>query len=77
MAAHSRILAWRIHAQRTLEGYSLRGRTALDMTERTHTCNWVMPSTTPLCARAMRGTWPLIWGCLGDWLQGLGLGPSR
>ena len=39
MATHSSILAWRIHGQRSLAGYSPRGRRELDMTEATkHTC---------------------------------------
>ena len=33
MATHSRILAWRIHGQRSLEGYSSWGHTELNMTE--------------------------------------------
>ena len=38
MATHSRILAWRIHRQRSLAGYSPWGRKELDMTESlTHT----------------------------------------
>ena len=34
MATHSRILAWRIHGQRSLVGYSLWGCKGLDVTER-------------------------------------------
>ena len=38
MATHSSILAWRIHGQRSLEGYSLWGLKEPDMTEQlTHT----------------------------------------
>ena len=38
MATHSSILAWRIHGQRSLVGYSPCGRKELDMTEQlTHT----------------------------------------
>ena len=33
MATHSSNLAWRIHGQRSLEGYSPWGRKDLDMTE--------------------------------------------
>ena len=33
MATHSSILAWRIHGQRSLAGYSPLGLKALDMTE--------------------------------------------
>ena len=36
MAIHSSILAWRIHGQRSLVGYSPRGRKESDMTERLH-----------------------------------------
>ena len=36
MATHSSILAWRIHGQRSLVGYSPRGRKESDMTERLH-----------------------------------------
>ena len=34
MAAHSSVLAWRIHSQRSLVGYSPRGHKESDMTER-------------------------------------------
>ena len=38
MATHFSILAWRIHGQRSLVGYSPWGRKELDMTEQlTHT----------------------------------------
>ena len=37
MATHFRILAWKIHRQRILSGYSLWGCKELDMTEGTHT----------------------------------------
>ena len=37
MATHSSILAWRIHGQRSLVGYSPWGRKELDMTKHTHT----------------------------------------
>ena len=37
MATHSSILAWRIHGQRSLEGYSLWGLKESDMTEQLHT----------------------------------------
>ena len=38
MATHSGILAWRIHGQRSLAGYSPWSQTESDMTERlTHT----------------------------------------
>ena len=33
MATHSSILAWRIHGQRSLVGYSLWGYTELNITE--------------------------------------------
>ena len=33
MATHSNILAWRIHEQRSLAGYSPRGHKESDMTE--------------------------------------------
>ena len=33
MATHSNILAWRIHGQRSLLGYSTWGHKELDMTE--------------------------------------------
>ena len=33
MATHSSILAWRIHGQKSLVGYSPQGHTELDMTE--------------------------------------------
>ena len=33
VATHYSILAWRIHGQRSLVGYSLWGHTASDMTE--------------------------------------------
>ena len=36
MATHSSILAWRIHGQRGLVGYSPWGHKELDMTERAH-----------------------------------------
>ena len=36
MATHSSILAWRIRGQRTLVGYSPRGRKESDTTERLH-----------------------------------------
>ena len=36
MAAHSSTLAWKIHGQRSLVGYSPWGRKELDMTERLH-----------------------------------------
>ena len=35
MAARSSILAWRIHGQRGLEGYSAQGHTVSDMTKAT------------------------------------------
>ena len=35
MAAHSSILAWRIHREWNLVGYSPRGRTVSDTTEAT------------------------------------------
>ena len=35
MATHSSTLAWRIHGQRSLVGYSPRGHKELDMTEAT------------------------------------------
>ena len=34
MATHSSILAWKIHGQRSLVGYSLWGHNELDMAER-------------------------------------------
>ena len=38
MATHPSTLAWRFHGQRSLEGYSPRGRRELDTTEwQTHT----------------------------------------
>ena len=37
MATHSSILAWKIHGQRSLVGYSPWGRTESNMTEHTHT----------------------------------------
>jgi len=36
MATHSSILAWRIRGQRSLVGYSPRGRKESDTTERLH-----------------------------------------
>ena len=36
MATHFSILAWRIHGQRSLTGYSPWGRKELDMTKRFH-----------------------------------------
>ena len=36
MSTHFSILAWRTHGQRSLVGYSPRGRKELDMTERLH-----------------------------------------
>ena len=36
MATHSSILAWKSHGQRSLVGYSPRGRKELDTTERLH-----------------------------------------
>ena len=36
MAIHSSILAWRIHGQRSLVGYSPRGRKESDTTEQLH-----------------------------------------
>ena len=36
MATHSSILAWRIHGQRSLAGYSPRDRKESDMTEQLH-----------------------------------------
>ena len=36
MATHSSILAWRIHGQRSLVGYSPGGRKESDTTERLH-----------------------------------------
>ena len=39
MATHSSILAWRIHRQRSLAGYSPQGRKESDMTKATeHAC---------------------------------------
>ena len=35
MAAHSSVLAWRIHGQRSLAGYSPWGHKESDMTEAT------------------------------------------
>ena len=39
MATHSSIFAWKIHGQKSLTGYSLRGRKESDRTEQpsTHT----------------------------------------
>ena len=37
MVTHSSILAWRIHGQRSLEGYSSMGRKESDMTKCAHT----------------------------------------
>ena len=37
LATHTSILAWRIHGQRSLVGYSPWGRKELDTTEHTHT----------------------------------------
>ena len=37
MATHSSILAWRIHGQRSLAGYSPRDRKESDTTEQLHT----------------------------------------
>ena len=34
MATHSSILVWRIHEQKSLEGYSPKGHKELDTTER-------------------------------------------
>ena len=39
MAIHSSILAWRIHGQRSLVGYSPRGRKESDTNERLHLTN--------------------------------------
>ena len=36
MATHSSVLAWKIHGQRSLLGYSPWGRKELDTTERLH-----------------------------------------
>ena len=36
MATHSSILAWKSHGQRSLVGYSPRGRKESDTTERLH-----------------------------------------
>ena len=36
MAIHSSTIAWKIHGQRSLVGYSPRGRKELDITERLH-----------------------------------------
>ena len=36
---HSSILAWKIHGQRSLVGYSPRGHKELDMTERLSTAH--------------------------------------
>ena len=36
MAIHSRTIAWKIHGQRSLVGYSPWGRKESDMTERLH-----------------------------------------
>ena len=45
MTTHSSILAWRIHGQGSLAGYSLWGRKELDTTER----------ITPLTRSRMKG----------------------
>ena len=37
MATHSRILVWKFHGQRSLVGYSSRGRKELDKTEQLST----------------------------------------
>ena len=36
MATHSSTLAWKIHGQRSLVGYNLRGSKESDMTDRLH-----------------------------------------
>ena len=36
MATHSSVLAWRIHGQTSLVGYSPWGHKKMDMTKRTH-----------------------------------------
>ena len=41
MATHSSILAWRIHGQRSLEGFIPWGRKESDVTETEHTHRWV------------------------------------
>ena len=40
MATHSSILAWKIHGQRNLVGYSPWGRKESDTTERLHFTSW-------------------------------------
>ena len=41
MATHSSILAWKIHGQRSLVGYSPWGRKELDTAERLHLVTWL------------------------------------
>ena len=38
MVTHSSILAWRIHGQRSLVGYSPQAHKELNMTKAEHTC---------------------------------------
>ena len=46
MATHSSILAWEIHGQRSLEGYTLWGLRELDMTEQLSMHDEVLMSAT-------------------------------
>ena len=43
IATHSSVLAWRIHGQRSLAGYSPLGLKELDMTERKWTWGYKQP----------------------------------
>ena len=54
MATHSSILAWRIHGQRSLAGYSPRGPKELDTTERVHVSRFIFFTTLILQMRKLR-----------------------
>ena len=45
MATHSSVLAGKFHGQRSLSGYSLRGRRESDATEHTHACRFMQRRT--------------------------------
>ena len=63
MAAHSSILAWRSHGQRSLVGYSPWDHTESDTTERTQHRNMNFYILCLSCASQMKApkiTWLLI-----------------
>ena len=57
MATHSRILAWKIHGQRRLTGYSSRGHKELDTAEATivvQSLTWTQHTRLPLLVLLFR-----------------------